>query len=83
MPRGKKATGTCSVSKVMEKEGKVAGYELSNGQYVDVQEAVQMANNGEISGVIVAKTRYGGECLRTMPDGKEGNNITELPHETM
>ena len=82
MPRGKKST-SCSVSKVMEKQGKIAGYELSNGKVVDVQEAVQMANDGKLSGVVASTMPNGKECLRSTRDGKESNNLSNLPHEQM
>ncbi|WP_297637110.1 DUF3892 domain-containing protein [uncultured Clostridium sp.] len=83
MPRGKKSTSSCSVSKVMEKQGKIAGYELSNGKVVDVQEAVQMANDGKLSGVIVSTMPNGKDCLRSAKDGNPKNNLSNLPHEQM
>lgn len=83
MPKGKKSTSSCSVSKVMEKQGKIAGYELSNGKVVDVQEAVQMANDGKLSGVIVSTMSNGKDCLRSAKDGNPKNNLSNLPHEQM
>lgn len=75
--------GMNSVKKVMTKDGYIAGYELSNGKVVSVDEAVEMANNGKISGVVVAKMPSGGECLRSTPDKTSGNNISSLPHQEM
>lgn len=58
--------------------GKITGYQLSNGQMVSKQEGVDMAKNGEIQGVGVAH-RKDSEYLKALPDGKENNNLGNLP----
>ena len=58
--------------------GKITGYQLSNGQMVSKQEGVDMAKNGEIQGVGVAH-RKDSEYLKALPDGKEDNNLGNLP----
>ena len=58
--------------------GKITGYQLSNGQMVSKQEGVDMAKNGEIQGGGVAH-RKDSEYLKALPDGKEDNNLGNLP----
>lgn len=72
-----------SVTKVMTKNGHVAGYELSCGKVVDVNEATQMANDGKLSGVVVSTMPNGKDCLRSAKDGNPKNNLSNLPHEQM
>ncbi|OPX46882.1 DUF3892 domain-containing protein [Clostridium thermobutyricum] len=69
------------ITEVLTKEGSsaAAGYKLSNGETVSVEEAVQMAKNGEIKDVIVS-SRNGEEYLKSSPDGDENNNLKDLPH---
>ena len=58
--------------------GKITGYQLSDGQTVSKQEGVDMAKNGDIQGVGVAHRRD-LEYLKALPDGKEENNLGNLP----
>lgn len=58
--------------------GKITGYQLSDGQMVSKQEGVDMAKNCEIQGVGVAH-RKDSEYLKALPDGKEDNNLGNLP----
>ena len=69
------------ITEVLTKEGSsaAAGYKLSNGETVSVEEAVQMAKNGEIKDVTVS-SRNGEEFLRSYPDGDDSNNLRDLPH---
>lgn len=67
-----------SISKLVKHSGEVVGYELCNGERISKNEAINMAKNGEISGIAVA-TRNGEEYLRTLPDDIEGNNLSSLP----
>ena len=69
------------ITKLVKHDGEVVGYELSNGQRISKDEGIQMAKMGEISGVAVA-TRKGNECLRSLPDDKESNNLGNLPSIT-
>lgn len=63
---------------LVKSSGKITGYQLSDGQIVSKQEGVNMAKNGEIQGVGVAH-RNDSEYLKALPDGKENNNLGNLP----
>lgn len=63
---------------LVKSSGKVTGYQLSDGSTVSKQEGVTLAKEGEINGVGIAH-RQGTEYLKTLPDGKESNNLTNLP----
>lgn len=69
------------ITAVVKHSGEIVGYELSNGQRLTKEEGIQMAKAGEILGVGVA-TRKGNEYLRTLPDEKESNNLSNLPSIT-
>lgn len=71
-------SNACEILAQIKSSGDVTGYKLSNGQIVDLQSAVAMAKNGEIKGVGVA-TNQGKEYLRSLPDGNESNNLSNLP----
>lgn len=63
---------------LVKSSGKITGYQLSDGQIVSKQEGVDMAKNGNIQGVGVAH-RNDSEYLKALPDGKENNNLGNLP----
>ena len=67
-----------SIVKLVRKDGKVSGYELSDGQVLSKREVVQLAKQGGIRGVAIA-SRNGSEYLRSLPDGDESNNLGDLP----
>lgn len=69
------------ITAVVKHSGEIVGYELSNGQRLTKEEGIQMAKEGEILGVGVA-TRKGNEYLRTLPDERENNNLSNLPSIT-
>ncbi len=66
---------------LIKESGRVTGYRLSNNQSVSKQEAVNMAKNGQISGVGVAH-RGDTEYLKAIPNGNEGDNLGNLPSFT-
>ncbi|GAA0109198.1 DUF3892 domain-containing protein [Clostridium tertium] len=68
-----------SIKALIKKSGEVVGYELSNGERVSKEEGVQMAKNGQISGVAVGVSKKGEEYLRSLPDQSENNNLSSLP----
>lgn len=68
-----------SIKALIKKSGEVVGYELSNGERVSKEEGVQMAKNGQISGVGVGASKKGEEYLRSLPDQSENNNLSSLP----
>lgn len=63
---------------LVKEHGKIAGYQLSDGQTVSKSEGVAMAKAGEIQGVGIAH-RGDTEYLKALPDGNEGNNLGSLP----
>ena len=66
------------ITGLIKSGGEITGYRLSDGQMVSKQEGVDMAKNGEIQGVGVAH-RKDSEYLKALPDGKEDNNLGNLP----
>jgi hypothetical protein len=60
-------------------EGDIVELKLSSGQIVDYKTAQQMAKNNQIENVNVFKGRDGEEHLRSNPDGREDNNLDNLP----
>lgn len=63
---------------LVKNSGKVTGYQLSSGTIVDKMQGVTMAKQGEIRGVGIAH-RNGTEYLKSIPDGTENNNLSNLP----
>lgn len=63
---------------LVKNSGKVAGYKLSDGRIITRDEGVELARQGDISGVGIATNR-GTEYLKSLPDGKEDNNLGNLP----
>ncbi len=60
---------------------KVTGYQLSDKTIVEKPQAVQMAKQGEIAGVGVAH-RGDNEYLKSIPNDKENDNLSNLPSVT-
>ena len=58
--------------------GKITGYQLSDGETVSKEKGVAMAKAGEIQGVGVAH-RKDSEYLKSLPDGSDQNNLSNLP----
>ena len=63
---------------LVKKSGKVTGYQLSDGNIVDKQQGVSLARQGEIKSVGISN-RKGNEYLKSIPDGTENNNLSNLP----
>lgn len=63
---------------LVKSSGKITGYQLSDGKTVSKEEGVALAKAGEISGVGVAH-RGDTEYLKSIPDGTETNNLSNLP----
>ncbi len=66
------------IAKLVRKDGRVSGYELSDGTVLSKREGVALAKQGGIRGVAIA-SRNGNEYLRSLPDGRESNNLGNLP----
>ena len=60
-------------------DGDIVELQLSSGQVVGYKEAQQMAKADQIENVNVFKGRDGDEHLRSNPDGREDNNLDNLP----
>jgi hypothetical protein len=60
-------------------DGDIVELKLSSGQVVGYKEAQQMAKSNQIDNVNVFKGRDGDEHLRSNPDGREDNNLDNLP----
>jgi len=67
-----------SITGLVRKNGKISGYELSDGTVLSKHEGVALAKQGGIRGVAIA-SRNGSEYLRSLPDGDENNNLGDLP----
>ena len=63
---------------LVKEGGKVTGYQLSDNRIVDKQQGVNMAKQGQIVGVGIAH-RGDTEYLKSIPDGKESTNLSNLP----
>lgn len=66
---------------LVKENGRIAGYQLSDGQIVNKEEGVTLARQGGIRGVGIA-TRKGNEYLKSLPDGSDENNLGNLPSVT-
>lgn len=66
------------ITALVKESGRVTGYKLSDGSTVTKDQGVNLAKEGNIKNVGVA-TRKGNEYLRALPDGREGNNLGNLP----
>lgn len=74
-PDAKRITG------LVKENGRVTGYQLSDDTIVEKPQAVEMAKQGEIAGVGVAH-RGDNEYLKSIPNGKENDNLGNLPAVT-
>ena len=63
---------------LVKEGGRITGYQLSDNSIVEKQQAVDMARKGQIAGVGIAH-RGETEYLKSIPDGSENNNLSNLP----
>ena len=63
---------------LVKENGRVTGYKLSDETFVQKEEAVQMAKQGQISGVGIAH-RGNNQYLKAVPNGQENDNLGNLP----
>lgn len=66
------------ITGLVKESGRVTGYQLSDGRILDKEDGVSLAKQGGIEGVGIA-TRNGNEYLKSLPDGTENNNLSNLP----
>ncbi len=69
------------ITGLVKENGRVTGYQLSDSTIVEKPQAVQMAKQGEIAGVGIAH-RGDNEYLKSIPNGKENDNLGNLPSVT-
>lgn len=63
---------------LVKQSGRITGYQLSDGNIVAKEDAVNMAKSGDIAGVGIAH-RKDTEYLKSIPDGSDQNNLSNLP----
>ena len=63
---------------LVKEGGRITGYQLSDETFVSKLEEVSMAKQGQIAGVGIAH-RGDTEYLKSIPDGNENNNLSNLP----
>ena len=69
------------ITGLVKENGRVTGYQLSDDTIVEKPQAVQMAKQGEISGVGIAH-RGDNKYLKSIPNDKENDNLGNLPAVT-
>ena len=69
------------ITALVKEDGRVVGYQLSDGRVLNKEEGVQLAKQGGIKGVGIAE-RSGNEYLKSLPDENEENNLGNLPSIT-
>lgn len=67
-----------SITGLVKESGKITGYKLSDDTVVSKQQGVNMAKQGQISGVGIAH-RGDTEYLKAVPNGSENDNLGNLP----
>lgn len=70
------------ITALVKEKGRVTGYQLDNGEVLTKPQAVALAKQGDIAGVGIAQ-RKGSEYLKSLPDGREENNLSSLPTATL
>lgn len=66
-----------NITALVKEGGKVTGYQLSDNTVLDKAQAVALAREGGIRGVGIAH-RGDTEYLKSLPDGSDGNNLSNL-----
>ena len=66
------------ITGLVKEGGRITGYQLSDNTIVKKQQAVNLAKQGQIAGVGIAH-RGDTEYLKSIPDGSENNNLSNLP----
>jgi len=85
MPQGMKMTETGNhaqeevVAVRKNGDGDIVELKLTSGRVVDYKTAQAMVKNNEIRNLNVFRGRDGEEHLRSDPDGREDNNLDNLP----
>lgn len=61
-----------------DSKGEITAYKLDDGSVISKQEGISLTKQGKIEGMIIGTSKAGKEYLRSMPDGKESNNLDNL-----
>ncbi|MCL2019315.1 MAG: DUF3892 domain-containing protein [Oscillospiraceae bacterium] len=69
------------ITGLVKERGRVSGYQLSDGNIIDKQQAITLARDGGIRGVGIS-SRKGNEYLKSLPDDSGMNNLNALPTVT-
>ena len=72
------APNALSITGLVKEGGKVTGYRLSDNSILEKAQALQLASQGGIAGVGIAH-RGDTEYLKSIPDGSDSNNLSNLP----
>jgi len=75
------SANAATITALVKESGKVVGYQLSSGQQLGKEEGINLAKQGGIQGVGISE-RNGNEYLKSIPDGTESNNLSNLPSVT-
>ena len=70
------------ITKLIKSGGEVVGYELASGKHVSVHQAIEMAKCNQLKHVGVSTSKDGSEYIRSLADGNEANNLSNLPSIT-
>lgn len=71
--------GAKSITKVVKHDQEVVGYELSDGSRVSMEQAIEMAGANQLEHVGVSTSKKGQPYIRSLADGDESNNLSNLP----
>ncbi|MDR1753495.1 MAG: DUF3892 domain-containing protein [Eubacterium sp.] len=66
------------ITALQRSSGRVTGYQLEDGTTLNKADAVNLARQGGIRGVGIAKNK-GSEYLKSIPDENGNNNLSHLP----
>lgn len=78
--RGKYMADKGRIVKVRKNgDGDITNVMLEDGTVYSLDEAIQLTEQGNISGVNVGRSKSGTDFLRSDPDGDTSNNLDQLP----
>lgn len=66
------------ITGLVKEKGKITGYRLSDNTILEKAQALQLVREGGITGVGISH-RGDTEYLKSIPDGSENNNLSNLP----
>lgn len=59
--------------------GSIDSLKLNTGDIISVEDAIGLVNAGILGNYTTGTTRYGGQTLRSFPDGDGNNSLYDLP----